>query len=70
MKLLWQKEKGILELDSINILNAKVDALMKIVSKVQINSVEKASSTYKLYGGPHLYDEYHMSFRVDINYLQ
>ena len=31
------KAKGVLELDTINLLNAKVDALTKLVSKSQIN---------------------------------
>ena len=34
------KAKGVLELDTINLLNAKVDALTKLVSKSQINSLE------------------------------
>ena len=33
------KAKGILELDTINLLSAKVDALTKLVSKAQINSI-------------------------------
>ena len=32
------KAKGVLELDTINLLNAKVDSLTKLVSKSQINS--------------------------------
>ena len=32
-----EKAKGVLELDTINMLNAKVDALTKMVSKSQIN---------------------------------
>ena len=39
------KGKGMLELDSINMLNAKVDALTKLISKAQINLVQKASSS-------------------------
>ena len=35
------KAKGVLELDTINLLNAKVDALTKMVSKYQINSFRK-----------------------------
>ena len=34
------KAKGILELDTINLLNTKVDALTKMVSKNQINFLE------------------------------
>ena len=34
------KARGVLELDTINMLNAKVDALTKIVSKSQVNSLE------------------------------
>ena len=37
------KAKGVLELDTINLLNAKVYALTKLVSKSQINSLECAN---------------------------
>ena len=37
------KAKGVLELDIINMLNAKVDALTKLVSKSQINSLESTN---------------------------
>lgn len=64
------KGKGMLELDSIHMLNAKVDALTKLMSKVQINSVEKSSSTCEMCGGPHSYDECHVSSSGEVNYLQ
>ena len=63
------KGKGMLELDSINILNAKVDSLTKFISKVQINSAEKSSSTCDLYGGPHVYDECNVSSSGEVNHL-
>ena len=37
------KAKGVLELDTINMLNAKVDALTKMVSKSQINSLKSTN---------------------------
>ena len=40
--------KGVLELDTINLLSAKVDALTKFVSKSQINSLESANDVCEL----------------------
>ena len=42
------RAKGVLELNIINILNAKVDALTKMVSKFQINSLESANAILSL----------------------
>ena len=47
------KAKGVLELDTINLLNAKVDALTKLVSKSQINFLECANVVCKTCGGSH-----------------
>ena len=49
------KARGVLELDTINLLSAKVDALTKLVSKSQVNSIDNASVAYELCGGSHLY---------------
>ena len=38
------KVKGVLELDTINLLTAKVDALTKLVSKSKINSMESVDA--------------------------
>ena len=34
-----EKARGVLEIDTINMLSAKVDALTKMVSKSQVNSL-------------------------------
>ena len=49
------KARGVLELDTIKMLNAKVDALTKLVSNSQINSLECANVVCDTCGGPHLY---------------
>ena len=37
------KAKGVLELDTIKLLNTKVDDLTNLVSRTQINSIESAN---------------------------
>ena len=64
------KAKGILELDTINLLNAKVDALTKIVSKNQINCLESTNIVCELCGGSHSYSQYSMSSNEDVSYVQ
>ena len=49
------KAKGNLELNTINLLNTKVDALTKMVSKTQINFLESTNVIYELCGGSHSY---------------
>ena len=49
------KARGVLELDTIKILNAKVDALTKLISNSQINSLECANVVCETCGGPHSY---------------
>ena len=49
------KAKGVLELDTINMLSAKVDALTKIVSKSQVNSLDCNNVVCETCGGPHSY---------------
>ena len=49
------KAKGVLELDTINLLNAKIYAPTKMVSKYQINSLESTNVVCDLCGGSHSY---------------
>ena len=49
------KARGVLKLDTINLLSAKVDALTKLVSKSQINSIDDATVACELCGGSHSY---------------
>ena len=64
------KAKGILELDTINLLNAKVDALTKMVSKNQINFLESTNVVCELCGGSHSYSKCSMSSNEDMNCVQ
>ena len=54
-KTTMAKEKGVLELDTIKMLNAKVDALTNLVSKSQVNSLECTNVVCKTCGGSHSY---------------
>ena len=65
-----EKAKGVLELDTINLLNAKVDALTKLVSKSQINSLEYANVVCENCGGSHSYSQCNMSTNEDMSYVQ
>ena len=58
------KAKGVLVLDTINLLSAKVDALTKVVSRSQVNSIENANVTCELYGGCHSYSLSNMNFNA------
>ena len=51
------KAIGFLELDAINLLSAKVDALIKLVSKSQVNSIHNASVACEISGGSHSYSQ-------------
>ena len=42
------KVRGVLELDTVNLLSAKIDALTKLVSKSQVNSIDNANVTCEL----------------------
>ena len=64
------KAKGVLELDTINLLNAKVDALTKLVSKSQINSLECANVVCETCGGSHSYSQCNMGTNEDVSYVQ
>ena len=69
-KITMAKAKGVLELDTINLLNAKVNALTKMVSNHQINSLESINVVYELCEGSHLYSQCSMSSNEDVNYVQ
>ena len=64
------KARGVLELDTINMLSAKVDALTKMVSKSQVNSLECTNLVCETCGGPHSYSQCNMSANEDMNYIQ
>ena len=67
---IMEKAKGVLELDTINLLNAKVDALTKMVSKYQINSLESINVVCELCGGSHSYSQCNVSSNKDVHYVQ
>ena len=52
------------------LLNAKVDALTKLVSKSQINSLECANVVYETCGGSYSYSQCNMSTNEDVSYVQ
>ena len=64
------KARGVLELNTINMLSAKVDALTKMVSKSQVNSLEDTNLVCETCGGPHSYSQCNMSANEDVNYIQ
>ena len=64
------KAKGVLELDTINLLNEKVDALTKMVSKYQINSLESTNVVCEFCGGSHSYSQCNVSSNEDVSYVQ
>ena len=64
------KARGVLELDTINMLSEKVDALTKMVSKSQVNSLECTNLVCETCGGPHSYSQCNMSTNEDVNFIQ
>ena len=64
------KARGFLELDTIKMLNAKVDVLTKLVSNSQINSLECANVVCETCGGPHSYSQCNVTANEDVNYVQ
>ena len=64
------KARGVLELDIIKLLNAKVDALTNLVSRTQINSIESANVVCETCGGPHSYSQCTLSTNEDVNFVQ
>ena len=49
------KARGVLELDTIKMLTAKVDALTKLVSNSQVNSLDCTNIICETCGGTHSY---------------
>ena len=64
------KARGVLELDTIKMLNAKVDALTNLVSRNQINSLESTNVVCESYGGSHSYSQCNLNTNEDVNYVQ
>ena len=64
------KAKRVLELDTIKMLNAKVDALTNLVSKSQVNSLECTNVVCETCGGSHSYSQCNMSNNEDASYVQ
>ena len=64
------RAKGVLELDTINLLNTKVDALTKLVSKTQINSVKSTNVVCELYGGHHSYSQCNVGSSEEVSFVQ
>ena len=66
------KARGVLELGTINLLSAKIDALTKLVSKSQIHSIESTNVACELCGGSHSYSQCNMSSNAneDVSYIQ
>ena len=64
------KARGVLELDIIKILNAKVDALTNLVSRNQINSLESTNVVCESCGGSHSYYQCNLNTNEDVNYVQ
>ena len=64
------KVRGVLELDTIKTLNTKVDALTKLVSNSQINSLECANVICETCGGPHSYSQCNVTTNEDVSYVQ
>ena len=64
------KIRRVLELDTIKMLNAKVDALTNMVSRNQINSLESTNVVCESCGGSHSYSQCTLSTNEDVNYMQ
>ena len=65
------KARGLLELDTINLLSAKVEALTKLVSKSQVNSIKNTNVICELCGGSHLCSQCNMNAtpNEDVSYV-
>ena len=64
------KARGVLELDTIKILTAKVDALTKLVSNSQVNSLDYTNVICETCGGTHSYSQCNANANEDVNYVQ
>ena len=62
--------RGMIELDSINMLTAKVNALAKLITKSQVNVMSSSTVSYELCGGSHLYHECNATSEEQVNFLQ
>ena len=63
------KARGVLELYTIKMLNAKVNALTNLVSRNQINSLESTNVVCESCGGSHSYSQCNLSANEDVNYM-
>ena len=64
------KAKGVLELNTIKMLNAKVNALTNLVSKSQVNLLECTNVICETCGGTHSYSQCNANANEDVNYMQ
>ena len=64
------KARGVLDLDTMNLLSAKVDALTKLVSTSQVNSIDNANVACNLCGGSHSYSQCNVSSNEDVSFVQ
>ena len=64
------KVRGVLELDTIKMLTAKVDALTKLVSNSQVNSLDCTNVVCETCGGTHSYSQCNANANEDVNYVQ
>ena len=63
------KARGVLKLDTIKMLNVKVDALTNLVSINQINSLESTNVVCESCGGSHSYSQCNLNINEDVNYV-
>ena len=56
-KTIMAKARGVLGLDTIKMLNVKVDALTNLVRRNQINSLKSTNVVCESCGGPHSYSQ-------------
>ena len=64
------KARGVLELDSIKLLSAKVDALTNLVNKAHINSIENTNVVCEFCGGNNSCSQCNLSTNEDVNFVQ
>ena len=64
------KARGVLELDKIKMLTAKVGALTKLVSNSQVNSLDCTNVICETCGRSHSYSQCNMSTNEDVSYVQ
>ena len=64
------KARGVLELDSIKLLSAKVDALTNLVNNAHINSIENTNVAFEFCGGNNSCSQCNLSTNEDVNFVQ